>query len=187
MIGIHSSNEVKINVTKEMALSLFDLRPEDKKRLKIARFNDPDIAPHIYDKFLYAYGKFPNNDEVPQYFVRMLFAQFREHMDPNYTDTGSKFYGVGKGLTYERPDAMRDVGFRPPAPRLVPRPHRVVTLPEELALISSAASKMRDKIQEHIAAALGGVEVGLGTSQPSSSVGEHSFVSVPDEVLREME
>ena len=45
-----------------MALSLFVLWPEDKKRLNIARFNDPNIAPYIYEKFLYAYEKFPNND-----------------------------------------------------------------------------------------------------------------------------
>ena len=108
-------------------------------------------------------------------------------MDPNYTDTGSKFYGAGKGHTYERPDAMQDVGFRPPTPCLAPRPPRVVKLPEELAFISSVASQMRKKIQEHIAATLGGVEVGLGTSQPSSSAGVHSFVSIPDDVLREME
>ena len=46
---------------------------------------------------------------------------------------------------------------------------------------------MSEKIQEHIATTLGGVEVGLGTSQPSSSAGVHSFVSIPDDVLREME
>ena len=46
---------------------------------------------------------------------------------------------------------------------------------------------MRDKIQEHIVAALGGVEVILGTSQPSSSTGGHPFVSIPDDVLRDME
>ena len=46
---------------------------------------------------------------------------------------------------------------------------------------------MMDKIQEDIAAALGGVEVNLGTSQPSSSAGGRSFVIIPDDVLREME
>ena len=92
----------------------------------------------------------------------MFFPQFREHMDPNYTDIGSKFYGAGKGHTYQRLDAIKYVGFRPLAPHLAPQPPRVVTLLEELALISSAASQMREKIQEHIAAALGGVEVDLG-------------------------
>ena len=71
-----------------------------KKRLKIARFNDPLIAPHIYSRFLCAYEKFPNNDEVPQYFVKMLIAEFQFNMDADYTDTGSSFYGVGKGRTY---------------------------------------------------------------------------------------
>ena len=82
---------------------------------------------------------------------------------------------------------MRDVGFRPPTSRLAPRPPRVVTLPEELALISSVASQMRERIQEHIVVTLGGVEVSLGTSQPSSSAGVHSIVSIPDDLLREME
>ena len=76
-----------------------------KKCLKIARFNDPLIAPHIYSIFLCAYGKFPNNDEVPQYFVNMLIAEFRFNIDHDYTNTGSSFYGAGKGRTYERPDA----------------------------------------------------------------------------------
>ena len=47
-----------------MALSLFQLQPKDKKRLKIETFNDLNIAPYIYEKFLYAYGKFPNNYKV---------------------------------------------------------------------------------------------------------------------------
>ena len=106
VMGHHKFEEIKTIVTKEMVFSLFDLRPEDKRRLKIARFNDPNIAPHIYLRFLYAYGKFPNNDEVPQYFVKMLIAEFRLHMDPDYTDTGSPFYGAGKGHTYERPDSL---------------------------------------------------------------------------------
>ena len=46
---------------------------------------------------------------------------------------------------------------------------------------------MREKIQQHIAAALGGFEVGLRTSQPSSSAGVRLFVSILDAVLREME
>ena len=74
VMGRHKFEEIKNIVTKEMVFSLFDLCSKDKRRLKIARFNDPNIAPHIYLSFLYAYGKFPNNDEVPQYFVNMLIA-----------------------------------------------------------------------------------------------------------------
>lgn len=59
-----------------MDLPLFNLWLERLKCLKIAIFNDPIISPFIYDKFLYTYEKFPGNDEVPQYFSRMLFAQF---------------------------------------------------------------------------------------------------------------
>ena len=99
-MGCHTFEEIKKDVTKEMVFSCFDLRPEDKKHLKITRFKDQMIAPHIYSIFLCAYGKFPNNDEVPQYFVNMLIAEFWFHMDLDYTDTGSSFYGVGKGRTY---------------------------------------------------------------------------------------
>ena len=97
----HKFEEVKKVVTKEMVFSCFDLRPKDKKCLKIARFNDPLIAPHIYLRFMCAYGKLPNNDEVPQYFVKMMIAEFRFNMDPDYTNTRSCFYGADKGRTYE--------------------------------------------------------------------------------------
>ena len=84
-----------------MVFSCFDLWPEDKRCLKITRFNDSLIALHIYSRFLCAYGKSPNNDEVPQYFFKILIVDFRFNMDLDYTDTGSSFYGVGKGRTYE--------------------------------------------------------------------------------------
>ena len=74
MMGHHKFEEVKNVLTTEMVFSCFDLRLEEKKRLKIARFNDPLIAPHNYSRFLCAYEKFPNNDKVPQYFVKMLIA-----------------------------------------------------------------------------------------------------------------
>ena len=94
-----------------MVFSLFDLLPEDKIHLHIAIFNDPNIASHIYLRFLYAYGKFPNNDEVPQYVFKMLIAEFRLHMEPDYIDKGSPLYGARKGRTYERPDSLRDVDY----------------------------------------------------------------------------
>ena len=103
-MGHHKFEEVKKVVTKEMVFSCFDLRPEDKKHLKITRINDPLIAPHIYSRFLCAYEKFPNNDEVCQYFVKMLIAEFWFNMHLDYIDTGSSFYGVGKGRTYEQLD-----------------------------------------------------------------------------------
>ena len=57
-----------------MDFSLFDLWLKDKKHINVSRSNDPKIAPFIYEKLLYAYEKFPNNDEVPQYFSKMLYA-----------------------------------------------------------------------------------------------------------------
>ena len=74
MMGHHKFKEIKNIVLKEMVFSLFDLQPEDKIHINITRFNDPNIAPHIYLRFLYAYGKSLNNNEVPQYFVNMLIA-----------------------------------------------------------------------------------------------------------------
>ena len=87
VMGRHKFEEIKNNVTKEMVFSLCDLQPEDKIRLNIAIFSDPNIALHIYLRFLYANGKFPNNDKVPQYFVKMLIAKFQLHMDLDYTYT----------------------------------------------------------------------------------------------------
>ena len=67
---------------------------------------------------------------------------------------GSKFYGARKCHTYEWPDAMQDVGFRAPTPRLAPQPPRLVLLPEELSLTSNATNEMRKKIREHIMSTL---------------------------------
>ena len=50
-------------------------------------------------------------------------------MDPDYTDTRSNLYGVGKGRTYERPDARQHVQYRHSMSRLV-QPHpRVIAFP----------------------------------------------------------
>lgn len=46
-------------------------------------------------------------------------------MDPNNIYTRSKLYGDRKGHTYEQVDAMRDVEFRAPTPRLGPQPSRL--------------------------------------------------------------
>jgi len=185
-MGRHKFEEIKTIVTKEMVFSLFDLRPGDKRRLKIARFNDPNIAPHIYLRFLYAYGKFPNNDEVPQYFVKMLIAEFRLHMDPDYTDTRSPFYGAGKGRTYERPDSLRDVEYSQPEPRLVVPQPRVISFPEEFQMTSEVASRVRAQIKEHVMAALSGVEIGLHNSASSTNMDDNSFDDYSDDALRFM-
>ena len=104
-MGRHKFEEIKKFVTKEIVFSCLDLWPEDKKCLKIAIFNDPLIAPDIYSSFLCAYGKFPNSDEVPLYFVKMMIVEFRFNMDPDYIDTRFSLYDASKGRTYDRPDA----------------------------------------------------------------------------------
>ena len=71
-----------------------------QKMLKVQYFKHPEIAHHLYDRFLAAYGRFQWNDEVPHYFVRFVYAFFL-NMKPDCTDAPSKFYGVGKGRTYE--------------------------------------------------------------------------------------
>jgi hypothetical protein len=70
-----------------MAFSLFELKLKDKICLKIARFNVQILLILFMRISCMHMGTFPNNDEVPQYFHRMSYAQFRENMDPNYIDT----------------------------------------------------------------------------------------------------
>ena len=146
-----------------MVFSCFDLQPKDKKLLKITRFNDPLIAPHIYSRFLCAYGKFPNNDEVPQYFVKMMIAEFWFNMDPDYTDTWSNFNGGGKVHTYEWTDARRDVQYRSLMPWLVHPHFRFIDLPEELETTSQIERGVREEIRDRVGAALAGVEFDLHT------------------------
>ena len=95
--------------------------------LKVQYFKHHHISHHLYDRFLAAYGIFPRNDEVPHYFVRFFYVESFLNMNPYYTDV-SKFYGVGKGRTYEREGAYRDPLLPKPRPRLVSRPQRVFTL-----------------------------------------------------------
>ena len=95
--------------------------------LKVQYFKHLEIAHHLYDRFLAAYGIFTWNDEVPHYFVIFFYAKFFLNMKPDYTDV-SKFYGVGKGRTYEQEGSYRDPLLPKPTSHLVPRPQRLVTL-----------------------------------------------------------
>ena len=60
-------------------------------------FKHPELAHHLYDRFLAAYGQLPWNDEVSNYFARFFYAESFLGMKPDYTDIHSEFYGVGKG------------------------------------------------------------------------------------------
>ena len=78
------------------------------KALKVQYFKHPELAHFLYDRFLAAYGRFPWNDEVPNYFARFFYAEFFLGIKPDYTDIHSEFYGVRKGRIYNRKGALRD-------------------------------------------------------------------------------
>ena len=89
--------------------------------LKVQYFKHLEIAHHLYDIFLAAYGRFPWNDEVPHYFAIFFYVEFSLNMKPDYTDV-SKFYRVGKGRTYERKGSYHGPFLPKTTRRLVPRP-----------------------------------------------------------------
>ena len=89
--------------------------------LKVQYFKHPDFVGHLYKRFLVAYVKFPWNDEVPNYFARHFFADFFLHMYPDYTSLPSKYYGTGKGRTYDCKGAYRSATLSMHPQPLVPR------------------------------------------------------------------
>jgi len=60
-------------------------------------FKHPDIASHLYDRFLEAYGMLPWNDEVLIYFAKLLYERLFLGMKPNYNDLPSEYYGTRRG------------------------------------------------------------------------------------------
>jgi hypothetical protein len=69
-------------------------------------------------------------------FLDSFMQSFFENMQPDYTNLPSKYYGVGKGRTYNRRGAFRDPVFPRPPPPLVSHPPRVVSLPSEMEATS---------------------------------------------------
>ena len=47
-----------------------------QKMSKVKYFKHLELAHLLYDQFLAAYGRFPWNDEVPNYFGRFFYADF---------------------------------------------------------------------------------------------------------------
>ena len=97
-----------------------------RKALKVQYFKHPELAYFLYDRFLVSYGRFPWNDEVPNYFSRFFYAELFLGMKPDYTDIHSEFYGVGKGMICNQKGALRDPSTLRPPP-LISRPPRFVT------------------------------------------------------------
>jgi hypothetical protein len=88
---------VKNKVSKENTISMFNLKYGTKRKmLKVQYFKHPDIAGHLYNKFLVAYEKLSWNDDVPDYFTRHFYADLFLHMHPDYTCLPSNYYGTGK-------------------------------------------------------------------------------------------
>jgi len=55
---------------------MFNFKEGPKRpMLKVQYFKHPNIAGHIYKRFLAAYGRFPWNDEVLIYFARLFYAE----------------------------------------------------------------------------------------------------------------
>ena len=70
MVGPHKWLDVEKRVSKEYVISIFNFKEGPKqKMLKVKYFKNPEIAHHLCDRFLEAYGRLPWNDEVPHYFV----------------------------------------------------------------------------------------------------------------------
>ena len=69
--------DVEKRVSKEDSISMFNFKEGPKRKmLKVQYFKHPEIAHHLYDRFLFSYVRFPWNDEVPHYFVRFFYAEF---------------------------------------------------------------------------------------------------------------
>ena len=107
-MGLHKWVVVKERVTREHANSMFNFKEGLKRKaLKVQYFKHPELAHFLYDRFLAAYGRFPWNDEVPNYFARFFYAVFL-NMKKDYADIHFEFYGVGKGRICNRKGALRD-------------------------------------------------------------------------------
>ena len=74
--------------------------------LKVQYFKNPRITHHLYDRFLMKYGKLPWNDEVSYYFAWFIYADFFENMHPDYIYVPYKYWGVGRGHTYNQKGAF---------------------------------------------------------------------------------
>jgi hypothetical protein len=89
---------VTSRVSKEYTISMFNFKEGPKKKmLKVQYFKHPNIAGHLYNRFLVVYGKLSWNDEVPHYFYRLFYVYFFMGMHPDYTILSSSYYGASKG------------------------------------------------------------------------------------------
>ena len=95
-----------------MKRTLFDIPPDCVvfQPLRLKEFKLEVVMPYVYDRFIGAWGMFPDHDQLPLYFAKHIYAEFVMGMHPNYTNTPSSFYGAGGGRSHVRPGARRDPG-----------------------------------------------------------------------------
>jgi hypothetical protein len=102
-LALINGRQLKNKFSKENTISMFNFKDGPKwKMLKVQYFKHPDIAGHLYNRFLAAYEKLSWNDEVRHYFARHFYVDFFIDMHHDYTGLLSDYYGTVKGQTYDR-------------------------------------------------------------------------------------
>ena len=90
-------------------------------------------------------------------------------MKPYYTNVKSKYYGIGKGRTYEKEGTLRDQMETKANPPLVPQPKNRVTLEAEMDATSQIGLEARTILGENLQSALFGVGVGMDRHKARST------------------
>lgn len=116
-------------------------------------------APYVYDRFVGVWGMFLHHDQVPLYFAKHIYAEFVLDMHLDYTSTKSEFFGAGRGGSYQRPGARRDLAFMPAPLRLVPILDMTVIRLVDVAQSSQMATEARHDIAESLFTAMGSAVV----------------------------
>jgi len=158
---------------RDVRNTLFDIPPNRGRRqpLRLKEFKLAEAAAAVYDRFIGAWGMFPHHDQVPLYFARQLYAEFILGMHPDYTDTPSRFYGAGRGCSYDRPGARRDPTIVPPPPWLLPHPDRTIVRSEDVVESSQLGTEVRTRVADTVRTVL--------TSAACVATGERSRPSPP--------
>ena len=97
-------------------------------------------------------------------------------MKPDYTNVKSKYYGIGKGRTYEKAVALRDQMEIKANPPLVPQPKNLVTLQAEMDVTSQIGLEVRTSLGENLQSALLGVSVGMDRHRACTTSRAHFFI-----------
>jgi hypothetical protein len=160
VMGPDKWDTVKNRVSKEDAISMFNLKEGPKKKmLKVQYFKHPHFVGHLYNRPFAAYGKLSWNDEVLHYFAKHFFTDFFLHMHLNYTSLLSKYYGTSKGRTYNRKGAYQSGALpRPPQP-LVSRPKGTFASLSKLQSTSEVGKEAMTAIGENLESMFYGVDV----------------------------